>query len=343
VTSKLPGVISPDFVRQMPKVELHVHLEGSIRPETVLKLARRNNVALPADTVEGLREWYRFRDFPHFVTVYVGISKTIKTAADVELIAREFLEGQKAQNILHSEVTYTAATIEQFNGIPWPDQLAALQRAIAYGKDELGISMCLIIDIVRGCSPERAMEVAQWAVGAYGQGVCALGLAGEEGRGTSQHYIDAFNYAHEHGLPVIPHAGETQGAWSVAECLRDAKATRIGHGVRCLEDPSVVEELRNGCVTLEVCPSSNVCLNVFPSIDQHAFPELLREGLCVTINSDDPPMFGTTLTDEFLKLSEAFDLTEEDLRKLSLNAARAALVTEERRAELMAAIDGFAI
>ena len=325
----------------MPKVELHVHLEGSIRPETVLKLAQRNNVPLPADTVEGLQEWYRFRDFPHFVTVYVAISKTIKTAEDIELIAREFLEGQKQQNVLHSEVTYTAATIEQYNGISWPDQLAALNRAREYGEKELGITMCLILDIVRGCTPERAMQVAHWAVEAHGNGVCALGLAGEEGRGTSQHYIDAFNYAHEHGLPVIPHAGETQGAWSVAECLRDAKATRIGHGVRCLEDMAVVESLRAGSVTLEVCPSSNVCLDVFPSIERHCLPELLKQDLCVTINSDDPPMFGTTLTEEFVKVARAFSLNEVELRKLSLNAARAALVSDARRAGLVSAIEGF--
>lgn len=325
----------------MPKVELHVHLEGSIRPETVLKLAQRNHVELPADTVEGLREWYRFKGFPHFVTIYVAISKTIKTADDIELIAREFLEGQKSQNILHSEVTYTASTIEQYNGISWPDQLAALNRAIEYGSKDLGISMSLILDIVRGCTPERSMQVAQWAVEAHGNGVCALGLAGEEGRGTSQHYIDAFNYAHDHGLPVIPHAGETQGAWSVKECLRDAKAPRIGHGVRCLEDPGVVEELRSGGVTLEVCPSSNVCLGVFPSIAEHALPELLRQGLSITINSDDPPMFDTTLTDEFIKVSEAFGFTEDDLRKLTLNAAKAALVDEERKAELIAEIESF--
>ncbi len=325
----------------MPKVELHVHLEGSIQPETLLKLARRNDVPLPADTVEGLREWYRFRDFPHFVTVYIAISKTIKTAEDVELIAREFLEGQKRQNILHSEVTYTAATIEQFNGIAWPDQLAALNRAREYGESELGISMGLIIDIVRGCTRERAMEVARWAVEAHGNGVCALGLAGEEGRGTSQNYLEAFNFAHDHGLPVIPHAGETQGAWSIRECLQDAKASRIGHGVRCLEDSEVVAELRNGCVTLEVCPSSNICLNVFPSMDQHALPELLKQGLCVTINSDDPPMFNTSLTDEFLKVAQTFGLGEEDLRNLSLNAARAALVSEERRQALVSDIQGF--
>ncbi len=334
-------MVNPDFVRKMPKVELHVHLEGSIRPETVLKLAERNGVRLPADTVEGLREWYRFRDFPHFVQVYVAVSKCIKSADDIELIAREFLQGQAEQNVLHSEVTYTASTIEKFNGISWPDQLAALNRAREYGERELGVTMNLIIDIVRGDTTERALEVAKWAVSAHGNGVCALGLAGEEGRGTSNGYKPAFDYAHANDLPIVPHAGETQGAWSVRECMEDTKATRIGHGVRSTEDPELIRDLKARNITLEVCPSSNICLNVFPSLADHTLPQLIEAGISVTINSDDPPMFGTTLTEEFLRVSEAFQLGEDDLRQLSLNAARAALVSEERKHELVERIESF--
>jgi adenosine deaminase len=325
----------------MPKVELHVHLEGSIRPETVLKLAERNGITLPADTVEGLQGWYRFRDFPHFVTVYVAVSKTIRTADDLELIAREFLDGQKEQNILHSEVTYTASTIEKYNGIPWPDQIAALNRARAYGESEHGISMNFIIDIVRGDSPERALQVAEWAVSAHGNGVCALGLAGEEGRGTSGHYRAAFEYAHQHGLPVIPHAGETQGAWSIQECLRDTHAKRIGHGVRCLEDPALVDVLKHNGVVLEVCPSSNVCLNVFPSLERHALPRLLEAGLKVTVNSDDPPMFGTSLTSELRLVADTFHLTKADLIRLQQNAIEASLVSDERRQALSEALSDY--
>jgi adenosine deaminase len=318
----------------MPKVELHVHLEGSIRPETVLKLAQRNKVALPADTVEGLHGWYKFRDFPHFVDVYVSVSKCIKTADDVELITREFLDGQKAQNILHSEVTYTASTIEKYNGIPWPDQLEALKRAREYGEKELGITCCFILDIVRGDSPERGLEVAKWAVGAKDEGICALGLAGEEGRVKASHYQQAYDYAKDNGLPVIPHAGETQGAWSVQDVMDAMDPKRIGHAVQCLQDPAVVAELKQKGVTLEVCPSSNICLNVFPSLQAHPLPKLMQEGLKVTINSDDPPMFGTTLTDELIISEEAFQLGKEELKQLQLNAIDAALISEARKNEL---------
>jgi len=331
--------VSESFVREMPKVELHVHLEGSIRPETVLKLAERNGIELPAHDVEGLHEWYVFRDFPHFVDVYVAVSRCIRTADDLELIAREFLDGQRAQNVLYSEVTYTASTIEKYAGIPWPDQLAALERAIAYGEKELGIGCAFILDIVRGDPPERAAQVARWAVEGMGRGVCALGLAGEERLGTDI-YAEAFAIAREAGLPIAAHAGETCGAESIRAVLDSAGAARIGHGVRCLEDPSLVSLLRDRQIPLEVCPSSNVCLGVFPSLDEHPLPQLLDEGLYVTVNSDDPPMFNTTLTDELLRTAKAFDFNEDILWSLTLNAANAAFLPSDKKRELVRRLNG---
>lgn len=326
----------------MPKVELHVHLEGSIRPETVLKLAERHGATLPATTLEGLQDWYVFRNFPHFVEIYVAVSKLLRTPDDLELIAREFLEGQAAQNVLHSEVTYTACTIEKYNGIPWPDQLAALNRAREYGEKELGVTMSLILDIVRGDPAERGVTVAEWAVGAKDAGVCALGLAGIEGRVPNSQYAEAFRIAQEAGLPVIPHAGETQGAASIREALDTTDPVRIGHGVRCLEDLGVMRELRDRQIPLEVCPSSNVCLGVFPSLADHVLPRLMDEGLYVTINSDDPPMFNTSLSDEFFRVSETFKLDEDILWSLTLNAARAARLSDESKRTLIQRLrDGF--
>ena len=329
----------PEFCRAMPKVELHVHLEGSIRPETVLKLAARNGVDLPADTVEGLRDWYRFRDFPHFVEVYVAVTKCIRTAEDIETIMREFLEGQKAQNVLHSEVTYTASTVERHCGIPWPEQHAALLRGIEHGK-AIGASCGLILDVVRGDPLERAMEVAEWAVAA--EGVVALGLAGEERLGTRQ-YAPCVALAAERGLPWIPHAGETTGPETIRECLAIGAPRRIGHGVRAIEDPALVVRLREEGIPLEVCPTSNVAVGGVPSLAEHPLPRLMDEGVTVTINSDDPPMFGTTLGDEFARCAEAFDFDEDILYSLTMNAVNAALVSDARRAELREAVrDGFA-
>ena len=326
------AVPSSEFCQRMPKVELHVHLEGSIRPQTVLKLAKRNSIELPANDVSGLREWYRFRDFPHFVDVYVAVSKCLRSAADLELVAREFLEGQAEQNILHTEVTYTASTIEKYAGIPWEEQNEALLRAMKFGEDELGISLGIILDIVRGDPPERALEVARWA--AESEIVVALGLAGEERFGSAQ-YASAFELARERGLPIVPHAGETMGGASIQEVLDHAKPKRIGHGVRCLDDRALVAELLRQAIPLEVCPTSNVALGVFPNLESHPLPRLIDAGLVVTINSDDPPMFGTTLSEEFKRCADAFGFDEDTLWSLSLNALNAAILPEARRRELL--------
>jgi len=329
-----------EFCYAMPKVELHVHFEGSIRPETVLKLAERNGVALPADTLEGLKDWYQFTDFPHFVQVYVAVTKCIKTADDLEMIMREFLEGQKAQNVLHSEVTYTASTIETFCGIPWPEQHAALLRGMEYGKMELGVTCGLILDIVRGHPLERAMQVTEWAT--TSEGVVALGLAGEEIKGTLE-YAPCVALAYERNLPWIPHAGETTGPQTIRDCLAIGNPTRIGHGVRAIEDLTLVAELRDRGILLEVSPSSNVAVGGVSTLADHPLPRLMDEGVMVCLNSDDPPMFSTSINEEYARCAEAFDLNEDILYTLVMNAVNGALVSDERRAELRLAVrEGFA-
>jgi adenosine deaminase len=324
------------FVEAMPKVELHVHLEGSIRPETLLALARRNRVALPADTVEGLRAWYTFTDFPHFVQIYVAISSCLRTPDDIELIAREFLAGQAAQNIRYSEATYTAFTHYAHKSIPFREQLAALNRARSWALDELGVTMGLIIDISRDRPAETGLEVADWAIAAMGDGVVALGLGGPEVGNPPEKFRAAFERARAAGLPSVPHAGETVGPASVWGALRALDAVRIGHGVRCLEDPALVAELRARQIPLEVCPTSNVCLKVAPSLAEHPLPRLLDEGLYMTINSDDPPMFNTTLNGEYLAVARAFGLGADALERLTLNAVRASLLPAGERAAMEA-------
>lgn len=322
------------FIRAMPKVELHVHLEGAIRPETLLELAQRNHVALPYDNVESLRQWYVFRDFPHFVEIYIKISSCIKTADDLELIAREFLEDQARQNIRYTEATYTAYTIFQHCGISFDDQFAALDRARRWAQQTLGVNMNLIVDIAREVTPEIGMVTAEQVIKHYGEGVCALGLGGYEVGHPPQKFQDAFALANSAGIPCVLHAGETGGAQSIWDALRVARSLRIGHGVRCLEDESLVNYLREHQIPLEVCPTSNVCLNVAPSIEQHPIQTLLERGLYVTLNSDDPPMFNTTLTDEFLRCAGAFDWGKFLLEKLTMNAVHAALLPDAERAAL---------
>ncbi|MBS1710428.1 MAG: adenosine deaminase [Armatimonadetes bacterium] len=321
-------MVSIEQCRAMPKVELHVHLEGSIRPQTLIRLAEKNKVALPADTVEGLAEWYRFRDFPHFVEIYTAVSSCIRTPEDIEFVATEFLQGQAEQNILWSEATYTAGTIAKESGIPWDEQLGALGEAMVYGHEQLGIHMGLIIDIVRGWPVDYAMEVADWAIRSMGRGVVALGLSGIEGVGQTAPYAEVFALAERAELPIVPHAGETQGAYSIWDALEYTGCQRIGHGIRCLEDKELVRELRRRGTVLEVCPTSNICLTPIPDLGHHPIAEMHDLGLAVTINSDDPPMFGTTLSDEFARCSAAFGWDGQTLSGLIRTAAESSLCPE---------------
>ena len=322
------------YIKAMPKVELHVHLEGAIKPATLLELARRHAVDLPATSVEGLRAWYTFTNFAHFVEIYLKISACLRTPDDIELVAREFLAGQAAQNVRHTELTYTAYTHYYYKGLSFRDQLAALNRARRWAEAEYGITAGIVIDIARGVYAERGLLVADWAIEGMGDGVVALGLGGPEVGNPPEDYTEAFARARAAGLPSVPHAGETVGPESIWGALRALHAVRIGHGVRCLEDPALVAELRERQIPLEVCPTSNVCLGVVPSLEQHPPPRLLAEGLYVTLNSDDPPMFNTMLTDEYLALPRTFGMGVDKIEGLALQAVRASLLPEAERARL---------
>ena len=323
-----------DFIRTMPKVELHVHLTGAIQAETLLKLARKHGVELPANTVEGLLQWYTFTDFAHFVEIYVQIADCIRTPEDIELITREFLSAQAAQNIVHTEMTYTPyfATTK---GISFDEQLDAINRARAWAEAELNVTVGWVIDIPRDVTPEIGMTIAEWAVSARNNGVVGFGLGGPEIGNPPEKFVDAFAYVREAGMPSVPHAGETVGAESIWGALRSLDAVRIGHGVRCLEDPALVDELRARQIPLEVCPTSNVCLHVATDFESHPLPRLIDEGLYVTLNSDDPAMFNTTLTDEYLQAAKIFGFDSARVEQLVMNAAHAALLPVEQKQNLV--------
>jgi adenosine deaminase len=321
------------FIRLMPKVELHVHLEGSIRPATLLALAERNGVSLPAGTVEELEAWYQFTDFAHFIDVYMAICNCLRTPEDFELIAAEFLRGQEEQNIRYSEVIFTPYTHHEH--VSFDQQLAAINRARAWAKEELDVSMALAPDISRNVRPvDHSLQVARWALDNRDKGIIGLGLGGPEIDNPPQLFKEAFDLAYEAGLPSLPHAGETEGPASIWGALDVLHATRIGHGVRCLEDLDLVSELRERQIPLDVSPSSNVCLGVAPSLEEHPLPHLLQQGLFVTINSDDPPMFNTTLTDEYLRICETFDFDLAQIKAFVLNGLRASLLPAAERKRL---------
>jgi adenosine deaminase len=322
-----------DFVREMPKVELHVHLEGSIHPRTLLTLAERNGVELPANDVEGLKEFYRFTDFDHFIRTYFAISSCLQTLDDFELIAYRFGAEMARQNIRYAEVTFTPHTNVTNTGLPFEGILAALNKGRGQAEQEFGVRFQWVLDIVRDY-PDSRHQVAQWAASALDDGVVGFGLGGTERGHPPEWFDDAFRVARAAGLHSVPHAGEVAGPESVWGAIRALGAERIGHGVRSVEDPALVNYLREHQIPLEVAPTSNLCLGVYPSLEEHPIRWLWDHGLYVTVNSDDPPMFNTDLVGEYEALAEHLGFDAADLEQLSFNALEASFLPEGDKAEL---------
>lgn len=322
------------FARLMPKVELHVHLEGSIRPETLLALAARNQVQLPAQDVQGLKDYYRFRDFGHFIEVYLLVSSCLRRLDDYELVAYEFGRHNAAQNIRYAEATFTIETNMRMTGLPWQEILLALNAGRARAQADFGVDWRWILDINRG-RPETQDQVAEIALAARELGVVALGLGGDEANYPPELFQRAFDRAHSAGLACIPHAGENAGPGSVWTAIETLHALRVGHGVRAIEDERLVETLARRQITLEVCPTSNLRLGIYPDYAAHPLRRLWQAGVQVTVNSDDPPMFNCDLAHEHAVLVEEFGFSAEELVQINLNALHACLlpVHEKRRLE----------
>lgn len=324
-----------EFARRMPKVELHVHLEGAIRPATLLQLAERNGVTLPACDEEGLREFYRFRDFPHFVEVYVTVTKCLHTFEDYQLIAYEFGCDCARQNVRYAEVTFTIATNVRMTGLPWQEIVAGLNAGRARARAEFGVDWRWIFDISRD-NPDTQNQVLEITLAAREQGVVALGLGGSEALFPPELFVDSFARAHVEGLHCVPHAGETAGPCSIWSALRELHAERLGHGVRCIEDPLLVKHLLQTQTPLEICPTSNICLGVYSSYAEHPLRRLWDDGLFISVNSDDPPMFGTDLNQEYQILIDHFGFRVEELERASVNALHASFLSAQEKEQLEA-------
>jgi adenosine deaminase len=323
-----------EYIRHMPKVELHVHLEGSVQPKTLLTLSRRHHVSLPAETVEGIHAWYTFRNFDHFIEIYMTISSCLRSADDIELVAREFLLNQAEQNILYSEVTFTPYNQFVNCGLGFHKQIDAVNRAREWGEKTLGTRMGLIIDIPRERSPQAGEQVATWVIDRFGDGIVGLGLGGPEQGNPAAKFKQAFHRVRDKGIPCILHAGETDGPTSIWNAIEAADPVRIGHGVRAIEDPDLLKYLRNAKLPLEVCPTSNLCLGVYPSLKGHSLPQLIQQGISLSLNSDDPPMFNTNLSAEFYSCATAFGWDRHFVRSLAADAVAMSLLPPLKRDEL---------
>lgn len=322
-----------DYAIRIPKAELHVHLEGSIRPSTVRELARRNNIALPPLGLDQTQNSYHIQDFDHFLMVYLTITNCLRSPDDYYLIAYEFGSECARQNIRYAEVTFTMLTNMSLSGLPWQAILDGLNAGRAQAHKDFGVELRWIFDIVRNL-PDTQNAVLEVALAAREQGCIALGLGGSEAGFPPQLFAGTFDRARQAGLPSVPHAGEFAGPQSVWDALDLLHANRLEHGVRSIEDPRLVETLVRRRIALDICPTSNICLGAYPSFAVHPLRRLWEAGALLTINTDDPALVGTDLNQEYQVLIDHFGFGADELDQFSLNGIRASLLPESDKARL---------
>ena len=332
------------YVQAAPKAELHVHLEGAIQPETLLTLARRNGITLPANTIEGVRSWIAYRDFDHFIQLFRAACRCLRTAADFELAAYDLGADLARQGVRYAEVTFSAS-IHHIFGTSQEAYFDGLARGRDRVRADFGVELTWIFNIVRQWQDGRdvallADHTTEVAIEGKEIGVVALGLAGAEDGAPPEPFAPWFERAHAAGLHSAPHAGEHAGAASVWGAVRALGAERIGHGVRAAEDPALVAYLAQHRVPLDVCPLSNVRLGVAESLERHPLPSLLDAGVIVTVNSDDPSLFNTSLSDDYATLVEPFEFSVEQIDEIVLNGFRSSFLPPDRKQALLAQVQG---
>ncbi len=329
------------YLAMAPKAELHVHLEGSIQPATFLELAQRNHISLPVNTVEEVQSWFAYKDFPHFVEIFVAVFHCLKTREDYEQIVYEFGTTMARQHVHYAEVTFSACAHRYTLGIPHDVYFTGMTRGRERARQDFGVEINWIFDIVRDVAEgsgmsQRADYTLAVAKESMQDGVVALGLGGLEVGYPPEWFERWFEQARTVGLHSVPHAGETEGPASIWGAIRVLGAERIGHGVRAIEDPQLVAHLAEKQIPLEVCPTSNLRLGVYPSLQEHPFPQLYAAGIPLTINSDDPPLFNTTLNNEVELLESAFHYDRDTINEILLNGVKYSFLPAERKQELEA-------
>lgn len=326
------------FVEEMPKVELHVHIEGAVSPDTYWHLAEKNRVKLPVESLQEWKDFFKFKSFAHFIDVYILAVSTIKKPEDYKTIIKDFFRYQKSQNIVYTEAFLSASfMIESFNQ---EELLHNIKEALIEGEKEYGVEVRLIPDIARNV-PDSADAVVDFVINGFKEGVfIGLGLGGLEQGYPAEKFKKQFQRAGEAGLNLVAHAGEGVGAESVLSAIENLKVQRIGHGIRVLEDENVVSLTKEMQIPFEVCPNSNYRLKIVPENENHPIAEMIKQGLLCTLNSDDPLMFSTSLIGEYkLLLEQGLEL--ETLIQLNKNTINSSFLTDVEKIELNSKFDRF--
>jgi aminodeoxyfutalosine deaminase len=334
--------VSRKFLAGLPKAELHVHHVGSASPRIVAELAARHpGSPVPAD-IEELAKYFTFTDFAKFIEIYLTVVDLIRTPEDVRLLTYEVARDMAAQNIRYAELTVTPYT-SVIRGVAAEAFCEAIEDARTAAEKELGVVLRWSFDIPGESGIPAAIETARIATGIRPDGLVSFGLGGPELGVPRPQFAPYFDAARAVGLHSVPHAGETTGPDTIWDAIRVLKAERIGHGTSALEDPALVDYLGEHGIVLEVCPTSNLATRSVASYDEHPLRAMVDAGLSVTINSDDPPMFGTDLTSEYAIAARLLELDEAGAAELARAAVRASWAEDSVKEVLITEIDAYAL
>jgi len=315
----------------LPKVELHLHLEGAAPPGFIAGLAKEKHLDISG--IFDARGQYRYRDFWDFLKVYEAATSALQSPQDYARLTLAVLEESAASGVVYSETFLSPDFCGGRDVAAWKEYLHAMREAADQAERQMGITLRGIITCIRHFGPDQARETAICAAETAGDWIVGFGIAGDEKVGKPKDYLWSFDCAREAGLRLTAHAGEWGGPDSVRDAVRDLGVERIGHGVRAIEDLALVDELAERGVVLEVCPGSNIALGIYPEWRKHPIGELHRRGVKVTVSTDDPPFFHTTMAREYDRLNAAFDWDEgvfDGIARTSLDAAFCDGDTRER-------------
>ncbi|MFE7134056.1 adenosine deaminase [Streptomyces sp. NPDC057638] len=328
------------FIAGLPKAELHVHHVGSASPRIVAELAARHpDSRVPTDP-EALADYFTFTDFAHFIQVYLSVVDLIRTPDDVRLLTYEVARDMARQNIRYAELTITPSSSTK-RGIEDKAFMAAIEDARLAAETELGVVLRWCFDIPGEAGLEAAEETTRLAVDLRPEGLVSFGLGGPEIGVPRPQFKPYFDRAIAAGLRSVPHAGETTGPETIWDALRELRAERIGHGTSATQDPALLAHLAEHRIPLEVCPTSNIATRAVTELDAHPVREMVAAGVLVTINSDDPPMFGTDLNNEYAVAARLLELDERGLAALAKNAVEASFLDAAGKSRISTEIDSY--
>ncbi len=325
-----------ELIQAMPKAELHVHIEGTFEPELMFAIAQRNEIAIPYQSVEEVRQAYNFHNLQSFLDIYYAGANVLIYEQDFYDLAWAYFEKCAEDNVVHTEMFFDPQTHTD-RGIAFETVLKGLQRACDDAAEKLGITSHLIMCFLRHLSEEAAFETLEQAL-PYKDQIIGVGLDSSEVGHPPSKFERVFAKAREAGFLIVAHAGEEGPAEYVWEALDLLKVNRIDHGVRSEEDPGLMQRLIAEKMPLTVCPLSNLKLCVVDDMQQHNIRRLLQQGVHVTVNSDDPSYFGGYMNDNFIAIAEALDLSNDELKQLAINSFEASFISEADKANWISKI-----